>query len=292
LSCPCPRDPLDNPERLVIHMGGLGDMCLSESTFLSLSRHFEGNLVALGYKRFLTLFSPYFSRIERIESARWLSLFADTPSALSWQRIIFVGKDREGRLRERWQSFSREPLIFVEMYPGDILAAETGQDQFNVQPRPVEEFQLRQLERYGIVPVKKEIPLNLSSRVILYPESRLTKWKWPPEYFLELFDRLREKGVDARVMEPLGARLDVADKVSFEEPADVQAFLSKGGIFVSNDSGMAHLAGACGLYTITLFSDTDPAVWRPRGSGAVLRAGCDEISVTDLETAVFRALPA
>ena len=35
-------------EVLVVHLGGLGDVCLSESVFLSLRRHFGDRLVALG----------------------------------------------------------------------------------------------------------------------------------------------------------------------------------------------------------------------------------------------------
>jgi ADP-heptose:LPS heptosyltransferase len=44
---------------------------------------------------------------------------------------------------------------------------------------------------------------------------------------------------------------------------------------VSNDSGMAHLAGASGLFTITIFTNFDPAIWHPRGSNIALVQGRD-----------------
>jgi hypothetical protein len=101
-------------EVLLIHMGGLGDMCLSESTFLSLSQHFQKNISALGYPRFFNFFRGYFKTIYSIESAKWLYLFSNNQPETSWKRIIFIGKDRNGELRERWQTISEERLIFID----------------------------------------------------------------------------------------------------------------------------------------------------------------------------------
>ena len=107
---------------LLIHMGGLGDMCLSESTFLSLSKHFQKNISALGYPRFFKFFQGYFQTIYSIESAKWLYLFSDYPSETTWKRIVFIGKDRNGELRRRWQAISEEELIFIDMYPDNAFS--------------------------------------------------------------------------------------------------------------------------------------------------------------------------
>ena len=61
------------------------------------------------------------------------------------------------------------------------------------------------------------------------------------------------------VLESLGLSVNVDNKVFFEDLTEVKQFFSEGGIFVSNDSGMAHLAGASGLFTITIFTGFDPA---------------------------------
>ena len=95
-------------------------MCLSESTFLSLSKHFQKNISALGYPRFFKFFQGYFQTIYSIESAKWLYLFSDYPSETTWKRIVFIGKDRNGELRRRWQVISEEELIFIDMYPGSM----------------------------------------------------------------------------------------------------------------------------------------------------------------------------
>ena len=270
---------MDNKEILLIHLGGLGDMCLSESTFFSLSEHFREGIVALGYTRFLSLFKGYFKGTERIESAKWLPLFSQSTSDMKWQRIIFIGSDREGALREKWGKISKEQMIFIRMYP--------ERSAINCH---VEDFQLLQLGQYGIEAVKKETEANLTRRVILYPEKGFKKKKWGYENFLRLYNSLRDKGVNVYILASIGLEKDVKGAVFFEELADVCDYFREGGIFVSNDSGMAHLAGMCGLYTVTIFNDFDPAVWHPRGHGTCLKSGKDSIDVPSIESRIMEAI--
>jgi hypothetical protein len=44
-------------------------------------------------------------------------------------------------------------------------------------------------------------------------------------------------------------------------------------LYIGNDSGVTHLAGAAGLPTVALFRATDPVVWRPLGNCTVFRDG-------------------
>ncbi len=308
---------------LLIHMGGLGDMCLSESTFLSLSKHFQKNISALGYPRFFKFFQGYFQTIYSIESAKWLYLFSDYPSETTWKRIVFIGKDRNGELRRRWQAISEEELIFIDMYPGsmndlvmddrpthsrtktmDDHSSRITRDSLgrfenaSLVPRPssvaaaihIEDYQLIQLERYGIRPVKKEITSRPRNRVILYPEMGVTKSKWHQENFIEIYHSLKKRGIEAYILESLGLDLAIQDKISIEDLGVVQTFLNDGGIFVSNDSGMAHFAGVCGLFTITIFSDFDPSIWHPRGGNISLRLGIDRIDIPALEAMITQFL--
>ena len=273
-------------EILLIHLGGLGDFCLSESAFLSVSRHFPEPVVGLGTRRFLNLFKEYFERVHGIESARWLYLFSNRPSDTSWEKIIFIGKDREGSLRERWQRFSRTDLLFIDMYPDGAFDGEADMKE----ARHVEDYQLSQLPRAGIKALRKEIVPAPSSRVILYPEQGFKKEKWRHENFIELYRSLKSKGVDARIIKPFDLELGLPESLTIEELADMKVFLEEGGLFVSNDSGMAHLAGACGLFTLTIFNDFDPAVWHPRGEYQTLKRGCDRIDVKSVEEIILGRL--
>jgi len=273
-------------EILLIHLGGLGDICLSESTFLSISRHFRGAVVGLGTKRFFSLFKEYFGRIHGIESARWLYLFSSRPSDITWERIIFIGKDREGNLRKRWQRFSRTDLLFIDMYPdGAFEGPAEGQSLPHV-----EDYQLAQLPRLGINALRKEVPLRPSSRVILYPEKGFKKEKWHHDNFVELYRSLKSKAVDVHIIQPFDLELGIQESLAISELVDMKSFLEEGGIFVSNDSGMAHLAGACGLFTLTIFTGFDPRTWHPRGAYQTLNQGRDRVDVKAVEEIILRRL--
>lgn len=319
-----PRDPSD--EILLVHMGGLGDICLSESIFFSLSQEFSAkNMTALGYPRFLRLFGDYFTAIGDIESRKWIYLFANDPGEVTWERIVFIGKDKDGVLRKRWQTCSRQPLLFIDMYPdGDfeppgpkggysaaqdggvsqLLSIENNRRQTgrgeeergltepptsNSAPRAavhIEDYQLMQLANYGIAAMKKEVPRKTARRVILYPEAGFKKLKWPAQQFMELYKVLKGRDFDVHLLQSLDLKLDQAESLHIEDLGEVKRFFEEGGVFVSNDSGMAHLAGACGCFTITIFNDVSPVVWHPRGRNVSLRYGQDVVTLASLEALI------
>ncbi len=263
---------------LCIHPGGLGDVCLSESVFLSLQNHFGSAILGLGNKRYLELFDEYFDGLEEIGSRKWLSLFGTTVESPGlWERIVLIGKDEEGRLRRDWQSSSRDRLIFIDMYPhGAFSPFDPGSPESRAERAVhVEAYQLEQLKRYGIKPAIKKAAGRKSKRVILYPEKGFNKEKVPVDWFVKLHDALRGKGIELKVLASPGMSVSIAGSIFIVGLREVKDFLAPGGIFVSSDSGMAHLAGALGLSTITIFTDFDPAIWHPRGANISLRMGDD-----------------
>ncbi|OPY65778.1 MAG: Glycosyltransferase family 9 (heptosyltransferase) [Syntrophorhabdus sp. PtaU1.Bin002] len=272
---------------LLMHLGGLGDMCLSESTILSLSQHFGGKIHGLGYTRFLGFFREYFAAIHAIESAKWLYLFSNHPSEVTWKGIIFIGKDRSGEMRKRWQSISRDQLIFIEMYPDEAFSGPhppSPHTRARVGPAlHIEDYQLAQLEAYHIGAIKKIITPRPRNRVLLYPEAGFAKSKWHPDNFVQLYHRLKKRNLNTNIFESFGLKLDIPEKLTIEDLSDMKKCFEDGGIFVSNDSGMAHLAGSCGLTTITVFADFDPVLWRPRGDNFVLRQSSDRVNVPAIE---------
>jgi ADP-heptose:LPS heptosyltransferase len=258
------------PDILVIHPGGLGDVCLSESTFLSLNRHFGDSLTAVGAKRVLDQFKEYFIQVESIDGRAFAFLFSDTHGGRRWRAIVLIGKDRSASFRRRLGQLT-DHLIFIDMYPDD-------------ERIEAEEFQLRQLPQWGIEPQNKEVPLKTGSRIILYPERPYQKEKWPVENFVAVREALTRAGLPVVLMGPHDSDIPGSDVASPEDLHDVAAFFAAGGFFFSNDSGMAHFAAHCGLRTLTLFHDTDPSVWRPK-NGIVLTRG--ETSPTVQEVVEF-----
>jgi heptosyltransferase III len=105
--------------------------------------------------------------------------------------------------------------------------------------------------------------------VAIAPGSGSAAKNWPMDAFVTLSGLLGEKGMRvAWVMGPAEERLNL--------PAGVQvwsglplpslaASLARCGLYVGNDSGVTHLAAACGCPTVALFGATDPSTWAPRG---------------------------
>jgi ADP-heptose:LPS heptosyltransferase len=205
---------------------------------------------AVGTKRILDQFKEYFARIESLDGRPWLYLFSDSRRGRHWETIALVGKDRQGLLRQRLRQLTTD-LIFIDMYP----------DEEKVR---VEEHQLRQLRALGIEPHRKELPSSGCSRVVLYPEKPYRKEKWPVGNFAELARVLKRQQVSTVLVGSREEPSQAADVRFPEHLDDVAVFFSSGGFFVSNDSGMAHFAARCGLRTITIFREADPAVWGPK----------------------------
>jgi len=66
------------------------------------------------------------------------------------------------------------------------------------------------------------------------------------------------------------------------------AVLARAGLFLGNDSGVSHLAAACGTRTLALFGPTDPAQWAPVGRAVrTLRATSRRIGDLDVDEVVL-----
>ena len=106
---------------------------------------------------------------------------------------------------------------------------------------------------------------------------------WPAERFAEAIAALTAPGgccagwrvalfgstADQAVLAPLIARLPQGSNPLpvFNEPdlLTVHAALGRCGAFLGNDSGLAHLAAAAGVPTLSLFGPTDPVRYAPWG---------------------------
>lgn len=121
-------------------------------------------------------------------------------------------------------------------------------------------------------------------RVVIHPGSGSLTKNWPVERWLRLAEEIR-------VAHPQSEIVFVSGEAEMERrtlPAEVlltfthwQALplvelaerLAGCTLFLGHDSGISHLASACGVPSLLLFGPTDPATWAPPQSTArVLRA--------------------
>jgi ADP-heptose:LPS heptosyltransferase len=128
----------------------------------------------------------------------------------------------------------------------------------------------------------------------VHPGSGSLAKNWPADRFAEAARRLSGGGPWLLVLGP--AEADTGEwpgaVVAREWPLRVlAAAVSRAGLFLGNDSGVAHLAAAAGAPALTLFGPTDPAVWAPEGRSVVtLRAPGGELSALTAEAVVRSAL--
>ncbi len=106
--------------------------------------------------------------------------------------------------------------------------------------------------------------------------------KWFPERFAAVADRLIDDGggqgilfgsdsdrasTEAVAKSARHPLIDVAGKTNLQEAI---ALMSRCDLFLSNDSGLMHVAGALGIPTIAIFGSTNPAATSPVGARSVV----------------------
>lgn len=113
-----------------------------------------------------------------------------------------------------------------------------------------------------------------SSQVLaLHPGSGGRKKRWDSEGFRKIARWWRQKKRNGRVLILLGPaerkereewRM-IGKVVSDLSVVQTAALLSRAVLYLGNDSGVSHLAGAVGVCGIVLFGPTPPRKWRPLG---------------------------
>ena len=113
--------------------------------------------------------------------------------------------------------------------------------------------------------------------VLLHAGSGSPRKNWPFHRFLALADLLRREGLDTVWLHgPAEAEraYPPGDPVLRGVALPVLAqLLAACRLYVGNDSGISHLAAACGCPAVVLFGPSDPLVWAPRGRAVTILAG-------------------
>jgi ADP-heptose:LPS heptosyltransferase len=264
---------------LIYHTGALGDFVTVLPVLAALRAGFAGaRLVLLGRKGHgeMAREAGLLDETRDIDGAESASLFAGRPSLEQMRRL------------------ERFDLALAFTSPGSpVIAAlrEAGVAEVRSQPPfpgrqvHVVDYHLELLEglapcESGAIPAldltDKEIARRVSDsarangrRIILHPGSGSPRKNWPLERFAELAGRMEESG--SRVMWirgpaerglalPAGAALAAPSS-----PLWLARLLHRASLYVGNDSGVSHLAAACGCPAVVLFGPSEPAVWAPRG---------------------------
>ncbi|MCX6955246.1 MAG: glycosyltransferase family 9 protein [Verrucomicrobia bacterium] len=139
-------------------------------------------------------------------------------------------------------------------------------------------------------------PAPDARQIAIHPGSGSPQKNWPLSRWVELCTWLtREHRADLLIVtgeaDPTAAAtLAPFGTAAHQLPlADLVARLARCRLFLGHDSGISHLAAACGVPSLLLFGPTDPAMWAPPAPHVtVLRSGhpLDSLSVASVQSAL------
>ena len=139
--------------------------------------------------------------------------------------------------------------------------------------------------------------LSTLSPIALHPGSGSPRKNWPLARWVELAAWLRSAHAAELLVimgeaEPPATRAALAPYGTFADNLpleDLATRLAGCRLFIGHDSGIGHLAAACGVPSLLLFGPTDPALWAPPAPHVrVLRSGADfaTLALADVQAAL------
>ncbi|MHC5054929.1 MAG: glycosyltransferase family 9 protein [Planctomycetota bacterium] len=295
---------------VVLRSGALGDFVLTLPVLAALRRSSPGaELVYVGRDAFgeLARLAGLADRVLSQDAPEVVALYSEAPDAGEAlaraagpvaYAVSFLGSDDVSRNLLRAGagevlSCSARPGAGADVHAADHLASVL-RGRLDVPVPAVPRIEVPAAERERARALLREAGMPPGGYLVIHPGSGSLTKNWPVASYCE-FARLAREATDLAVVvllgppelerDPSGAeRIRAAADAGLESPPlpTLAGILAGAAAYVGNDSGVSHLAAACGAPTVAVFGPTDPAVWAPRGprvrvvrdaSGPAVRAG-------------------
>jgi ADP-heptose:LPS heptosyltransferase len=281
---------------LIVHQGAIGDFILSLPAVEAIHRFYlEAHFYFIAHPGIVEILQrrPYFKQVFNCSDKCWTSLYSSegTLPAIVHDLLPQV---------ETTFVFGRPASQII----ADNLANHFGNPAHRLDPFPepdlclgVGDYQCRQLEKLGIpatppadaiiapshhnvLEARDFLSRNLGPRdrfVLLHPGSGGKQKLWAVAGWLSVINKLSahrnirfallQGPADEGIIQHLRSQLESNSAILVEnwQLGKLAALMSEADLYLGNDSGITHLAAACGTPTIALFGPTDPQVWGPQG---------------------------
>jgi ADP-heptose:LPS heptosyltransferase len=278
---------------LLFRFGGLGDLLVTLPSLNLLRKAFPGiRLYLVGRKEYAGFLREYgvVDTAFSADDASWLPLFKDSPSAppeledrilrydfaIGWFQKNVPSSFKEnlsaaGKITSRFFVYDPASQNSVSQY-----FFERTEELVRGKRRPVSA-----LEECCLFPPPES--RTRTKHAVVHPGSGSAKKCWPLERFLETLSFLHQHGLTGTVVtgeaeERWGERLRDADFPPgwnwLRRPSlmTLGRLLQSATLYIGNDSGVTHLAAACGTNVIALFRKEFEMPWKPFGKTTVLSA--------------------
>lgn len=275
------------PRILVLRGGAVGDFVLTLPALAALrDRWPDAYIEVVGYPRIagLALCNGLANRVTSLDKAEIARLFAlhtnlsETQEELvrSFDLILNYLHDPLDTVRRNLEAVGvRQVIVGSPMVAGEHAARFLMRPLESLAIYPEAEPRPRLEPTEDMRAAGRELLAQYGERVaLLHPGSGSPSKNWPLERFVDTARRLEQDGLSPVLS------LGEADEVIARDlqrqapamprlpcgPLDALAgSLASAALYVGNDSGISHLAGAVGTPVVALFGPTDPDVWGVRG---------------------------
>ena len=279
---------------LVLRGGALGDFIVTLPALALLRERWPGARIELVGNATAAALAREGGLVDAVHSqheARWSALYATAPlppTFAGWlaefDLVLNYWPDPDGDLRGRFPFHRGQIFLAADAHPATAPAAA-----YYCEP-------LRALGLTMKAPWHRlTAPVQPESTIAIHPGSGSARKNWPPERWHELCTWLSQTCRDEIIVvtgeaEAPGAFAGLGTAVHGLPVCKLATHLARCRLFLGHDSGVSHLAAACGVPSILLFGPTEPAIWAPPAPDVrVLRLGPDlaAISVADVQQEIL-----
>jgi ADP-heptose:LPS heptosyltransferase len=281
---------------LIVHQGAIGDFILSLPAMEAIHRFYPGDrftFIAQPTTVEIIQRRPYFNQVFDCYDRCWTSLYD------SEGNLAEVVHDLLPQVKSAFVFGGPASQIIA-----DNLVNHLGIPAHRLDPFPepdlgfsVAGYQCQQLEKFGIpatplpdaiiapphhsvLEARDFLNRNLGPKdrfVLLHPGSGGKQKRWAVAGWLSVINKLSDQTnirfallqgpADADIVQHLRSQMEANSLIPVEnwQLGKLAALMRQADLYLGNDSGITHLAAACGIPTIALFGPTDPQIWGPRG---------------------------
>lgn len=289
---------------LVLRGGALGDFIVTLPALAALRARWPQARIELAGNATAAALAHARGLVDAVHSqqeARWAALFSaePLPDALNhWLQtfdlIISFWPDPDHDLARRFPLLAQQRFVAGPALPQTAPAARHF--QLTLAPLGVPEVPpyVRLVPLDGSV----DLPAVRTRTVVLHPGSGSPRKNWPLPRWVALVSWLvAQHAVELEIVSgPAESPAPLAwpGTALRDRPLEeLVSRLNRCTLFVGHDSGISHLAAACGARCVLLFGPTDPQVWAPpTPSVTVVRSDPDiaALEMQRVQQAVSEAL--
>jgi hypothetical protein len=277
------------PKTLVLTAGSLGDCVLTLPALQILQA--QGPVTLAGTWPYVQLGSSLLN-VKQVVPFEALSQILNSDGPLDesfwggFTNLYLFFKDKDDKITERLKSFKNLTIHQSAEPFGEFLKKEKWAGEYwlrLVQPNRVTSETIP-VSRLNITPEVKERGallcefLGVTNPLVIHPGSGSPAKNAPLSFFRKAAEKaVQESGTDVLViwgdgelnyLNEIDETFKGLNKVKVLSDLlmlrDLPAILSQARGYLGNDSGVTHLASACGIRTFAVFNTTDSRIWGPQ----------------------------